>query len=126
VDRSLGLVEPPGPKREPAEAETEGTEYRCRRSPTDRPAVAVKSCCLEVGVEPRGRLIRNVESITGHAREKRGNMPTSQVKPFDIPRRWCGAYRRVAANRVPRGVDEETLGEFESDLKNNLYRIWNR
>jgi hypothetical protein len=29
VDRSLGLVEPPGPKREPAEAETEGTEYRC-------------------------------------------------------------------------------------------------
>jgi group II intron reverse transcriptase/maturase len=23
-------------------------------------------------------------------------------------------------------VDEETLGEFESDLKNNLYKIWNR
>jgi hypothetical protein len=28
VDRSLGLVQPPGPDRERAEAETVGTEYR--------------------------------------------------------------------------------------------------
>jgi RNA-directed DNA polymerase len=36
------------------------------------------------------------------------------------------AYRQVKANRGAPGVDEVTLGEFETDLGNNLYRIWNR
>src|ERR1700704_5662367 len=54
-------------------------------------------------------------------------MPASQVKPFDIPKQQVWeAYRRVAANKGAPGVDEETLGEFEDDLQNNLYRIWNR
>jgi RNA-directed DNA polymerase len=55
------------------------------------------------------------------------SMPTSQVKPFDIPKQLVWeAYRQVAANKGAPGVDELTLGEFEADLKNNLYKIWNR
>jgi RNA-directed DNA polymerase len=52
-------------------------------------------------------------------------MPTSQAKPFDIPKQQVWeAYRQVAANKGAPGVDEQTLGEFEADLRNNLYKIW--
>jgi group II intron reverse transcriptase/maturase len=54
-------------------------------------------------------------------------MTSSQVKPFDIPKLMVGeAYGRVAANKGAAGVDEQSLGEFETDLKSNLYKIWNR
>jgi RNA-directed DNA polymerase len=36
------------------------------------------------------------------------------------------AWQLVRANRGSAGVDEVSLKVFEQDLKNNLYRIWNR
>lgn len=36
------------------------------------------------------------------------------------------AYLRVKASKGGPGGDGMTMGGFESDLKNNLYRIWNR
>ncbi|HET9869036.1 MAG TPA: group II intron reverse transcriptase/maturase, partial [bacterium] len=36
------------------------------------------------------------------------------------------AYLKVAANKGAAGVDEVSLAEFKSDLKGNLYKIWNR
>lgn len=36
------------------------------------------------------------------------------------------AYQRVRANGGAAGVDEQSITEFEKDLKNNLYKIWNR
>ena len=51
----------------------------------------------------------------------------SPGKPFDISKQevWQ-AYLKVAANKGAAGVDMVGLEEFESDLKNNLYKIWNR
>ena len=36
------------------------------------------------------------------------------------------AWRQVKENKGAPGVDEQTLDEFEADLKGNLYKIWNR
>ena len=53
--------------------------------------------------------------------------PVSDAKPYDIPKRlvW-NAYRRVKANHGAAGVDGESLAQFEANLKNNLYKVWNR
>ena len=36
------------------------------------------------------------------------------------------AFQRVKANKGSAGIDSEDLETFESNLKNNLYKIWNR
>jgi len=51
----------------------------------------------------------------------------SQVKPFDIPKSMVWeAYQRVKANKGAAGVDGQSVEQFEQDLRNNLYRLWNR
>ena len=51
----------------------------------------------------------------------------SQVKPFEIPKQMVWeAYQRVKANKGAAGVDGQSVEQFEQDLKNNLYRLWNR
>jgi RNA-directed DNA polymerase len=48
-------------------------------------------------------------------------------KPFNIPKQLVWeAYQRVKANKGAAGVDGCSIDEFEADLKNNLYKIWNR
>jgi RNA-directed DNA polymerase len=53
----------------------------------------------------------------------------SEPKPksFEISK-WAvwEAYRRVKANKGGAGVDEQSMAEFEEDLKGNLYKLWNR
>ncbi len=53
--------------------------------------------------------------------------PASKPKPYEISKKvvW-EAYLRVKANKGAAGVDEETITEFERDLKGNLYKLWNR
>ncbi len=51
----------------------------------------------------------------------------SKAKPFSISKRVVfEAYRRVKSNQGTAGVDGESIADFEEDLKNNLYKIWNR
>ena len=51
----------------------------------------------------------------------------AETKPFGISKRavW-EAYRRVRKNGGAAGVDRQSLEEFEQDLPNNLYKLWNR
>ena len=48
-------------------------------------------------------------------------------KPFDIPKRlvWQ-AWKQVKANGGAAGVDGQSIADFEADLKDNLYKVWNR
>lgn len=50
-----------------------------------------------------------------------------KAKPFEISKHvvW-EAYERVKANKGAAGIDEESIAAFEEDLKDNLYKIWNR
>lgn len=49
------------------------------------------------------------------------------TKSFEISKHVVmDAYRRVKANRGAAGIDNESIGMFDTDLKRNLYRIWNR
>ena len=49
------------------------------------------------------------------------------AKPFTIPKRLVyEAFEAVKANAGSAGVDKETIEDFETNLKDNLYRIWNR
>lgn len=49
------------------------------------------------------------------------------AKPFDIDRwKLYYAYQRVNQNRGGSGVDNVTLEKYNSNLKRNLYKLWNR
>ena len=58
---------------------------------------------------------------------RRREEPADKAKPFDIPKRevW-EAFKRVKANQGAAGVDRQSIADFEADLSNNLYKLWNR
>ena len=51
----------------------------------------------------------------------------SSGKPFEISKRevW-EAWEKVRDNKGAPGVDGCSIADFETDLKNNLYKVWNR
>ncbi|MCM3619833.1 group II intron reverse transcriptase/maturase [Sutcliffiella horikoshii] len=50
-----------------------------------------------------------------------------KTKPYAISKKIVfEAFNRVKANKGSAGIDEQSLEEFERNLKDNLYKIWNR
>jgi len=48
-------------------------------------------------------------------------------KPFNISKHSVlEAYKKVKRNKGGAGVDGITMQDFERNLKDNLYKIWNR
>jgi RNA-directed DNA polymerase len=51
----------------------------------------------------------------------------SACKSFDVPKTLIWeAYLKVSSNKGVAGVDGQSLAEFEQDLQNNLFKLWNR
>lgn len=49
------------------------------------------------------------------------------AKPYNISKHIVlDAYKRVKENKGAAGVDDESIADFEENLKGNLYKIWNR
>jgi len=50
-----------------------------------------------------------------------------KTKQFNIPKQlFVKAYKLVKANAGAAGVDKQSLSDFEVNLKDNLYKLWNR
>jgi RNA-directed DNA polymerase len=81
---------------------------------------SVEASVMEV--ERRLRVIQLFKKINQQWEES-----LEKAKPFAISKQavW-ESYKRVKANRGAAGIDEVTLKEFEQDLKNNLFKLWNR
>jgi RNA-directed DNA polymerase len=75
-----------------------------------------------MGMERRGCIDRLYWMVNQKWEE-----PLNKARPFSIAKRvvW-EAYKRVKANQGVAGVDGESIAEFERDLTNNLYKLWNR
>jgi RNA-directed DNA polymerase len=73
-------------------------------------------------VERRLRVIQLFKKINQQWEES-----LEKAKQFAISKQavW-ESYKRVKANRGAAGIDEVTLKEYEQDLKNNLFKLWNR
>lgn len=58
---------------------------------------------------------------------QRWEEPLNKAKSYDISKQvvW-EAWKRVKANKGAAGIDEETILGFEENLKDNLYKLWNR
>ena len=58
---------------------------------------------------------------------KDGRNRLKKAKSFAISQKVVrDAWKHVKENQGAAGVDKESIADFEKNLRNNLYKIWNR
>ena len=79
-----------------------------------------------MGLERRGRADRGQLGANPPGEEPKAR-PGPEVKPFVIGKRLIvEAWEKVRAHKGAPGVDAVGIGLFEEQLKDNLYKLWNR
>jgi RNA-directed DNA polymerase len=75
-----------------------------------------------MNVERRGYVTQQTKCVNRNREER-----ILLAKPYQISKKLVlESYKRVKRNRGAAGIDKVSLEEFEVNLKNNLYKIWNR
>ena len=79
-----------------------------------------------MGLERRGRADQGQSEANPPGEEPREG-PRPKVKSFEIGKRLIvEAWEKVRANKGAPGVDAVSIGLFEEQLRDNLYKLWNR
>lgn len=94
------------------------TDVKCRGG-----AVRSSDEVPVMGMERRDSVFQLQELSQPH----RGRSKMTVTKSFEIPKSLIfKAFKCVKANKGAAGVDKVSLEDFEQNLKDNLYKIWNR
>ena len=76
-----------------------------------------------MGVERRGWPVQS----NAEGQPLSGRNLQHKTKPFKLSKHLVvEAYKRIKANKGSAGVDAQSLSDFEANLQDNLYKLWNR
>ena len=96
----------------------------CRRCPAYRRYDSVLGFPMEIR-EPVVRMLREAPKWRTH---KGLSADAAHWGGAARSNKWqvYRAYELVKANKGAAGVDNQSLADFECNLKDNLYKLWNR
>src|SRR3989454_8282429 len=95
-----------------------------RGTGADQPVVVTKA---RNGAGAKGLTHPAEDGATTASGNAGGRIASKSAKSIPITKRQVWeAYKRVKANRGAAGVDGQTIEQFDEDVSNNLYKLWNR